>query len=531
MKILLKNGLIVDGEGNKAFQGSIIIENDKISKISKEEIKDFKGEIIDCSGLVIAPGFIDGHSHSDWTVLGRNKIMFAKPHLLQGITTIVAGNCGFSASGFDPDCKNLLEVGGDSFVMDKEVVIPSFNKWVAKLDDNVPLNTLSLIGHNSVRGSIAGLTDRPLTKEEHQKMMVLLEKGLKEGAAGISVGLMYRPGIFSSKEELIEIGKLCKKYNKVMSFHNRANSAVSMGYDKLLGRSHLLRALDEVVEIGEKTGCKIHNSHLIFVGKKSWTNVDEALALLEGLEKKGVPTTYDLYAFECGASTITVILPKWYQALPFEKRNSFKVKSRLAIEILITKKLLGFGYEDIQIAYCGQQQKDIIGKNIKQIAKERKQSCLKTYLEICAKNDFRGRIYLHKYYNEEIIKRLAKHHMSTFMTDAWYETQGIQNPSVYNCYLKFLRLAREEQILPLEGTIYKMSGKIAEIYGIENRGKLKEGNFADITIFNYNEVKENSILEEPANVIKHIFINGKQVLKDYEVQPCFGNTGKAVKLK
>ncbi len=342
---------------------------------------------------------------------------------------------------------------------------------------------------------------------------------------------MYRPGIFVEKEELMDIGRICKKYDKIMAFHNRANSAVSMGYKKLLGRPHLLRALDEIYDIGMETKCKIENSHLIFVGKKSWKCVDEALEILHKLNDQGIQTGFDMYSYPLGASTITVILPKWYQALPIEKRNRFFVRFRLSILTYITKKLLGFDFDDIQIAYV-ENGKEYISKNIAQIAKEKKQSKLKTYLEICNQNNFEGRIYLSKYYNDEIIDRLAKDDLAMFMTDAWYQKEGIQNPAVYNSFAKFLRLAKEGHFNSLEETIYKMSYKTAKHFNLEKRGSLEIGNYADITIFDLNNIHENPKGDDFPTGMKYVFINGKKVL-DNQIfdRDLLANSGRSIRVK
>lgn len=531
MKTLLKNGLIINGKNEKAFVGNVIIEDDRIVEINQDKIDEFAGKIIDCSNLVIAPGFIDAHSHNDWNALAKDRVDYAIPLVGQGITTVITGNCGYSTTGYDKDGKYIDLIGSDTFDLDKDNAYPDFKMWLDALDNHTPLNVASFVGHGSVRASINGLVNQEMTKEDYQKMMDLFENALANGAVGVSVGLMYRPGIFVEKDELMDIGRLCKKYDKIMAFHNRANSAVSMGYKKLLGRPHLLRALDEIYDIGMETKCKIENSHLIFVGKKSWKCVDEALAILHKLNDNGIQTGFDMYSYPLGASSITVILPKWYQALPIEKRNKFFTRIRLSILTFITKKLLGFDFDDIQIAYVDNG-KEYISKNIAEIAKEKKQSKLKTYLEICNQNNFEGRIYLYKYYNDEIIDRLAKDDLAMFMTDAWYQKEGIQNPAVYNSFARFLRLAKEGHFNSLEDTIYKMSYKTAKHFNIQERGALEVGNYADISIFSLDEIKENPKGDDFPTGMKYVFINGKKVF-DNQVfdKELLANSGRSIRVK
>ena len=196
MKTMFKNGLIVNGKNEPAFIGNIIIEDEKIIKITKDPLPDFLGTVIDCTNQVIAPGFIDAHSHNDWSVFKDNRVEFAIPLVGQGITTVVTGNCGFSATGYDPNGKHVDTIGSDSFSLDKKHEIPDFKKWMEYLDDHTPLNVATYIGHGSVRSSINGLTKKEMTAEDYKKMLDLLEYALQNGAVGVSVGLMYRPGIF-----------------------------------------------------------------------------------------------------------------------------------------------------------------------------------------------------------------------------------------------------------------------------------------------------------------------------------------------
>ena len=164
--------------------------------------------------------------------------------------------------------------------------------------------------------------------------------------------------------------------------------------------------------------------------------------------------------------------------------------------------------------------------------KKKKQSKLKTYLEICNQNQFQGRVYMYRYYNDQIIEQLAKDDLSMFMTDAWYQTEGIQNPAVYNCFPKFLRLTRENKLHSLEETIYKMTGKIAQQFQLSQRGTLEEGNYADLTIFNFDEIKENPQGDKHPDGINHVFINGHHVYHQKKFnKELLANSGKGIKVK
>ena len=176
-------------------------------------------------------------------------------------------------------------------------------------------------------------------------MLDIMETALKEGACGLSLGLMYEPGIYAGIDELKEVAGLCEKYDRPMTVHPRACSAVSMTYP-LLGRPHLLRALDELVEIAEGTRMKLHYSHAIFVGRRTFRCKDELLSILNNLQQKGVDIGFDIYSELLGVSVITVVLPAWYQSLSRkEKRNWFN-KLKLSILIDASIALLGFGWDE-----------------------------------------------------------------------------------------------------------------------------------------------------------------------------------------
>ncbi len=188
MKILLKNGLIINGKNEKSYIGNVIIEEDKIVAINQDKIENFEGQVVDCSNLVIAPGFIDAHSHNDWNALCKDRVDYAIPLVGQGITTVITGNCGYSTTGWDKDGQYVDTIGSDTFDLDKDHIYPDFKEWLDACDQHTPLNIASFIGHGSVRSSINGLVNEKMTPENYKKMMDLFEYALQNGAVGVSVG-------------------------------------------------------------------------------------------------------------------------------------------------------------------------------------------------------------------------------------------------------------------------------------------------------------------------------------------------------
>lgn len=507
MKTLLKGGLIIDGSGKKGFIGDVLISGEKIIKIAPE-ITDEAGKIIDCKGLTVAPGFIDAHSHNDFFYDYPDAEKYYQPFLQQGITTQVTGNCGFSPFGVADDTKYKNKVGGGLF----HAVKPgSFKEFTERAKGNLYVNIAPLIGHGTVRISQSGYDPKPLTKEQIDAEMKLVDEAMENGAIGGSFGFMYEPGIYSKSDELYAFAAELAKYDGILTVHPRACSKVALGYP-LFGKPHIELALDEVVDIMEKTKVRTEYSHLIFAGSSSWPSCEPMLKKFHDLNDKGCKIAYDNYAFTYGASVITVVMPPWYMALPKEKRKKPLNMLKLKIMTDITKKLLGIDFCDFTVAYIADDCKQYEGKTVSECAKAEGLSDFDMYIKLVDLSNGQGRLYLDKYYNEDIITRLMKDDLSVFMTDAWVEGEGVQNGAAYQCFPYFLIRAKNANI-PLESIIHKMTGKTAERFQLKNRGLIKEGNFADITIFDYENIKV-----EPKNPdftpkgIEYVFVNGHRII-------------------
>lgn len=512
MSILLKNAKIYNGTGSDAFTGDVLLQGDRIAEVGAGLEAD-GAEVLDLSGLSLSSGFIDAHSHNDWFAIKKEPLKYFEPFLRQGISSFVTGNCGLSSTGFSADTKYIDKVGGGLFHFDEVTgKYGTLAEFFEAIDKNTPCNIAACMGHCSARASVSGYDNRPLSNAEEKEMLAILEQGLRDGACGLSLGLMYEPGLYAGKEELAAVARLCEKYDRPMTVHPRACSAVSMAYPQLLGRPHLLRALDELAEIVKGSKMKLQYSHAIFVGRKSFKCKDELVGIIERLRSEGVDACFDIYSELLGVSVITVIMPTWYQALsPADKRKFFN-KLRFSVLARASIMLLGFDFNDIQIAYVGQGNERYEGKTVHQIAREMGKSDLDAYLDLCEMSNFAGRVNMGPYSTPEIVSDLSKHENALYMTDAWVEDHGVQNPAIYDCFPKFLKFSLEGTGDSMPRTVRKMTGAVADRFRLSGRGYVKPGCYADITVFDEEKLK-NGVPDQGCSFgIERLFINGAQVL-------------------
>lgn len=530
-RILLKNGIIIDGSGNPPFTGDVIIKGTTIEIITQKQI-NFKGTTIDCTDKIIAPGFIDAHSHLDWVLPLDGHPELKNPFMEQGITTTVTGNCGYGVAGFKPKSKHLpfiKNIGKGFFSGDSSMEKDNFVKQVAVsltsmrqyLDycrnHGIPMNMANLAGHGTTRMSLRGYESKPLNKEEMKTMLYLLEQAMDEGAYGVSFGLQYEPGIFATNDEIAAIANSVKKKDKIVTCHMKAYSALSGTYPlKPFGTPHNIIAINEMIDIAKQTDVRLQLSHLIFVGTKTWKNCPQALSIIDKAIDSGLDVQFDTYAYHCGTSVINVFFPGWFLEKTPEIYNDKVALLKLRAQLELIVALLGFGYNDIQIINANNPElAKFNGKFLKDIAQERGMSQYENFIDFAMKSNGRARVLNHRYSNFQNILDLMKHRASLYMTDATPYSQGAQNPAAFGNYPRFFEIARDYQLLSPQNLIRKMTGAVADRFGIKKRGYLKEGYMADITIVDWKNVKDNNTLTQTnmrPSGIDYVFINGRKVV-------------------
>ena len=522
MKTLFKNGMIYDGTGGDPYKGDVLIEDDRIVKVA-ESIDDPADKVVDLTGLQICPGLIDAHSHNDFFYDKPNAEKFFKPFIEQGITTQITGNCSFSPFGQDNDTPHKDTIGGGLFTVDHPC---GFNEFKERAKGNLFVNIVPLIGQGSVRAGIQGYDSKPLTKELIEKELGFVREAMEGGAFGGSFGFMYEPDRYAQQDEIDAFAKEIAKYDGIITIHPRACSIVSADYPLFTKKSHLEMGLDEAVDIMHRSGARLEYSHLIFTGQRSWKLLDKMLAVFHNEVAAGSPLAFDNYAFHYGASVITVVFPEWYAKLTKEEAAKPINRLKIRLTILMYRKVLGIDWEDLVVAYISDDHKEYEGKTIEQCAKEEGLSNLDMYLKLVELSNRSGNLYLGKYYNADIVKRLMEDELSIFMTDAWVEEKGLQNIAAYQTFPQFFLLGKEYGI-PTQTIVRKMTGLTADRYKMPERGYLRPGYKADITVIDLDNMKvdESKPDFKPEGIV-HVYVNGQAVLENGEYKG--GKAGEVV---
>ncbi|EQI33023.1 amidohydrolase family protein [Clostridioides difficile Y215] len=484
MRTLIKHGLIVDGNKTPAYEGDILIENEKILKIS-QDLNEEADKVIDAKGRVICPGFIDTHSHSDLVILVNP---YNEVKIRQGITTEVLGQDGISMAPLPQEHisswrKNLAGLDGESDEIDWKY--ETTENYLKMMDYNgVGLNETYLVPHGNVRMEAMGLEDRPATKEEIQKMCEITERELKAGAIGLSTGLIYIPCAYSLTEEIIEMCKVVAKYDGVFVVHQRSEADT------------ILTSMEEIIEIGKQSGVKVHFSHFKVCGKANWKYIPQVIELLEKAEKEGIRVSFDQYPYAAGSTMLGVVLPPWAHSGGTDKlierlsdeNERAKMKKDIANGIEGWDNFIEFaGIDQIFVTSVKtEKNKDTIGKSLLEIGKMRGKDPLDATFDLLKEEE--NAVGMVDFYGlEEHIIGFMKRDEQNVCTDGLLA--GKPHPRAYGSFPKILgRYVRELNVLTIEEAVYKMTKKAATSFSIKDRGELKEGYFADIVIFDKDTV-------------------------------------------
>lgn len=510
MNTLIKNAWIVDGTGNKPFLGSVGIEDDTIQLVTAEKITEENfTQIIDAKKSFLTPGFIDVHSHADYSNFTRGDLL-AK--ITQGITTETVGQCGFSAAPIPKH--NAAKWRSISIIDDPRTVgsWESMQEYLTALEQKgLESNLVTFVGATTLRFAVVGNAARTLTNLELLQLEKLATASFLAGAAGLSFGLIYNPAIFTDKQEIEVLVKTAAKHQKIISIHLRSES------------DELLEAMQEIISICQKYQAKLHISHLKAIGKRNWNKLDTALALICANN-----VTFDHYPYIGGATTLMAIFPpEVFDDLKPEEtfllrlaQPEVRAKVKHLFAGSITPRshapwdnlpnLVGWDKIIITTAFLPENQQ-YISKSLLQIATMQNKDPSEATIDLVIAEN--GKVFMLDFYAEEssIAKKL-QHSNGVIGSDSDMVAIGKHHPRVFGTFPRIINeYVFKRSILTLEAAVKKMTAQAAEIFGLKDRGKIAPGYKADIAIFS-SDFKDNATFANPeklATGLEYLFINGK----------------------
>ena len=503
--LVIKGGLVVDGTGNPWFRKDIGITNGKITRLG--HITEDSGKTMDATGMIVSPGFIDLHNHSDFSILAYPN---AESYIMQGVTTAVVGNCGLSLAPLNPDNLALLKRYLSPFLRAgfdygwEWRTLAEFYQKVEK--QGISLNLAPLVGQGTIRLAVKGFDSTGSSAEEMNQMKKLLIQSLEGGAFGMSTGLIYPPGCYSSTEELIELASVLREYGAIYTTHMRDEG------------DRLIEALEEAIEIAEANGIPIEISHHKATGESNWGKVNATLRLMEQARQRGVEVNCDVYPYTAGSTTITSLLPIWTLAGGVEKMLD-RLKDKRTRQSVKLEGTRFSEWDRIVIAECPSKS-EYQGKSLEDILKEtnRFDDPYEGLFDLLLEIEGNATI-INFMMDEDDVRTVMSNPLSSFISDSWVtapDAGGKPHPRAYGTFPRVLgKYVREEKLLALEQAIRKMTSLPATKIGLERRGIFKEGFWADVVIFDQAVIKDQATFDNPHQYpkgIEYVIVNGQVVV-------------------
>jgi N-acyl-D-amino-acid deacylase len=510
--IVLKNGFVVDGTSNPWFKADVGIEDGRISDIGKLSSSKSR-ETLDARGLVVAPGFIDMHAHSDFSLL-INPL--AESKVKQGVTTEVVGNCGSSAA---PLNDFLKEETRKTMPVLQEAKLKldwsSMDEYLKRLERNgVALNVVPLVGNGNIRALVMAYDSRRPSKSELEKMKEILAETTEQGAFGLSSGLIYPPSCYADTDELIELCKVVAKYGGIYTSHIRGEGKT------------LFESIREAIEIGRKAGVPIEISHHKASGMSNWGKVKQTLKMIGEARSTGVDVTCDVYPYLAGSTGLDALLPTyaWEGGVEklVERLKNPEIRNRLKQEMKEGQSnLFRAGYwGTIMISYC-KGHREYEGKTIAEIAQQKRIDPLDFVFDLLIEEKASVMIVLFTMCEKDM-RAVLKHSVSMIGSDSSATApygvlgKGKPHPRTYGTFPRVLgEYVRRKKLLTFENAIRKMTSFPAQKLRLKDRGLVRKGMWADITVFNPEKIADKATYAEPhqyAVGIKYVIVNGKVVV-------------------
>jgi N-acyl-D-amino-acid deacylase len=477
--IIIRNGKVLDGTGNSWVYADVAIKDGKILKIGKLTNEHATKEL-DATGLIVAPGFIDVHTHIEGDEV-QNPL--ATNFIMDGVTTVVTGNCGSSRV--------------------------DLKKYFTMLDSlRLSINAASLIGHNDVRKAVMGRANRQPTTEELNRMKQLVEQAMKDGAVGLSTGLIYIPGTYTKTDEIVELAKVAAKYNGIYASHMRSEG------------DSVVQAIQEALTVGREAKLPVEISHFKLSGQQNWGRSKETLPMVINARNEGLDVTIDQYPYTASSTNLGTLLPDEILADGQDSINARlsnpatrEYVKKAMIKSLKKRKLKHFSYA--AIAYY-KADTTLNGKSIEEanLIKGRKHKAsyeAETIVEMMEKG---GASMVFHGMSEDDVKNIMRYPYNMFASDASIRifNEGSPHPRGYGTNARVLaKYVRDEKVISLEEAIRRMTSLPAQKFQLKDRGLLKEGYAADVVVFDEKKVQDLSTYDKPhqySTGFKYVIVNG-----------------------
>jgi len=483
--VIIKNGRIIDGTGNPWFYGDVGIIKDKIIKTG-DLSKSKADKIIDATGMIVAPGFIDVHTHIEGDEV---KTPTADNFIYDGVTTVITGNCGSSKV----DIKKYF----DSL------------KYI-----RLSVNVGTLIGHNNVREAVLGDADVAPDSIQLKEMEKLVQNGMRDGALGFSTGLEYTPGIYSRPGEIVALAKVAAKYNGVYTSHMRNES------------DHVFDAIAETIDVGRQAKIPVEISHFK-VGKPNWNASGKMIAMVDSARKEGIEVTVDTYPYTASSTTLSILLPDWLKAGGppeiLKRLSDTTLRKKAVVEMIGDMQRRQREHFDYAIVAGCAYNPSLNGKSIEQINIESGRAStvpneIETILDIVKMG---GATMVFHSMSETDVENIIKYPLTMIISDSGIRQFGfgMPHPRGYGSNARVLGYyVREKNLITLEDAIRKMTSLPAQKFHLTNRGIIQPGMYADIVIFDAGKVKDQSTFEHPhaySTGFKYVLVNGMLTVDNF----------------
>ncbi len=500
--LMIEGGRVIDGSGSPWYHADIGLQGDRIAAIGRLDSSQAR-RTIDAAGLVVCPGFIDLHTHSDVMILAHPR---HEAKVMQGVTTDLLGLDGLSYAPLSPGNRQMMQryLAGLNGNPDIAWDWKSVAEFLAHFDGKVAINVAYLVPHNALRLETMGFVDRTATTEKMTRMQELMAQGMREGAVGFSTGLDYFPCRYANEAELIKICEVVAEHNGISVWHVRKND---------LG---LIESIKEVIRIAEKTGVKAHFSHFSVSYPTRQGASAEMLALIDEARARGIDVTFDSYPYIAQSTLLLVFLPRWaHEGGPdaiLERLSQAETREKICAEI----RALNVPWDKVVLTCVPSQKNKIhVGKSILEAAKLAGKEVTHFACDLLLEEELAvGHLSLLG--NEEDMQRIMKHPCHMAGSDGILVGEK-PNPRAWGTFPRYIaRYSRELGVLSLEEVIRHLTAAPAQRLGLHDRGLIKEGLAADLVIFNPQTIADKATFEKPKQYpagIDYALVNGAVVVE------------------